>query len=143
MRRLEDQIGKSLLRRTTRSLELTRDGESLMGYAREILALNRDAMRQLSKSSIEGKIRVGISEDFAHPRLFGVLQDFASCYPAVQISVRVDIPGEMIAAMSGACRCRAGKRSRCRERRDARHATGESRLPGAFCVRRCGRVRNM
>lgn len=75
--------------------------------------------------------------------LFGVLQDFASCYPAVQISVRVDIPGEMIAAMSGACRCRAGKRSRCRERRDARHATGESRLPGAFCVRRCGRVRSM
>ncbi|CAH2398935.1 LysR family transcriptional regulator [Mesorhizobium ventifaucium] len=34
LRRLEEQVGKPLLKRTTRSLEMTQDGERLLAYAR-------------------------------------------------------------------------------------------------------------
>src|SRR5579864_8502430 len=47
VRRLEKQTGRELLARTTRSVTLTADGELLLGYARAILALNRDARAQM------------------------------------------------------------------------------------------------
>ena len=42
LRRLEEQVGKPLLKRTTRSFEMTQDGERLLAYARAMLALNRE-----------------------------------------------------------------------------------------------------
>src|SRR5699024_8868890 len=63
LRRLEAQVGKPLLRRTTRAFEVTPDGECLAAYARAILALNRDAMTQLSRSSYQGNVRLGVAED--------------------------------------------------------------------------------
>ncbi|MFC3282182.1 LysR family transcriptional regulator [Litchfieldella rifensis] len=99
LRRLEAQIGKPLLQRTTRSVEVTPDGECLVGYARAILALNRDAMTQLSRSTFQGNIRIGVAEDFSHPRLLRTLQDFMQDNPKIEIGVRVGIPGDMINAM--------------------------------------------
>lgn len=99
LRRLEAQVGKPLLQRTTRSVEVTPDGECLVGYARALLALNRDALTQLSRSSFQGNVRVGIAEDFSHPRLLHTLQDFMHDHPEVDIEVRVGIPGDMIEAM--------------------------------------------
>ncbi|EPC00830.1 hypothetical protein L861_13650 [Litchfieldella anticariensis FP35 = DSM 16096] len=99
LRRLEAQVGKPLLQRTTRSVEVTPDGECLIGYARAILALNRDAMTQLSRSTFQGNIRIGVAEDFSHPRLLRTLQDFMQDNPNIEIGVRVGIPGDMITAM--------------------------------------------
>ncbi len=64
LRRLEEQVGKPLLKRTTRSQQLTPDGERLIAYARTILALNRDAWAQLTRTPFHGRVRIGVSEDF-------------------------------------------------------------------------------
>ena len=50
VRRLEEQVGKPLLTRTTRSQQLTPDGERLLSYARTILELNRDAWAELTRT---------------------------------------------------------------------------------------------
>src|SRR5471032_3571184 len=64
LRRLEEQVGKPLLTRTTRSQQLTADGERLIAYARGILALHRDAWAQLTRTPFQGRVRIGVSEDF-------------------------------------------------------------------------------
>ncbi|MDQ0627353.1 LysR family transcriptional regulator [Paraburkholderia graminis] len=99
VRRLENQIGRELLARTTRSVALTADGELLLGYARAILALNQDAQAQLSRAPSEGEVRVGLSEDLSNVRLMNVMQAFAVRYPRIAFSVRVGIPADLLVAM--------------------------------------------
>lgn len=99
MRRLEAQAGKPLLTRTTRSLKMTPEGERLITYARAILALNRDALAELTRSPFRGRLRIGVSEDFAELRLLRVLQDFAAQYPGLEIEVQVGIPGLLLDLM--------------------------------------------
>ncbi|MFP3497782.1 LysR family transcriptional regulator [Pseudomonas sp. SIMBA_059] len=99
LRRLEEQVGKSLLIRTTRAQQLTPDGARLIAYARGILALNRDAWAELTRSAWEGNLRLGVSEEFAEARLLRELQAAAAEYPGMQISVQVGIPGTLLTLM--------------------------------------------
>ena len=85
LRKLEEQLGKPLLTRTTRRLEITADGQRLLGYARAILALNRDALAELTRAPFQGRIRLGISEDFAHTAFLRTVQAFARQYPGLEI----------------------------------------------------------
>ncbi|MFJ7144303.1 MAG: LysR family transcriptional regulator [Pseudomonas protegens] len=96
LRRLEQQVGKPLLQRTTRSQQLTADGERLMAYARAILALNRDAWTELTRVPFHGRVGIGLSEDFAEPRLLRALLDFAGQFPGIQLDVQVSIPGTLL-----------------------------------------------
>jgi DNA-binding transcriptional LysR family regulator len=99
LRRLEEQVGKPLLKRTTRSQQLTADGERLIAYARTILALNRDAWAQLTRTPFQGRVRIGVSEDFVEARLLRALQDCAAQHPGMQIDVQVNIPGTLLGQM--------------------------------------------
>ncbi|CAI8952563.1 LysR family transcriptional regulator [Pseudomonas serboccidentalis] len=99
LRRLEEQVGKPLLKRTTRSQQLTPDGERLMAYARAILALNRDAWMQLTRTPFQGRVRIGVSEDFVEARLLRALQDCAAQHPGMEIDVQVNIPGTLLSQM--------------------------------------------
>ncbi|KNH30153.1 LysR family transcriptional regulator [Pseudomonas syringae] len=99
LRRLEEQVGKPLLKRTTRSQQLTPDGERLIAYARTILALNRDAWAQLTRTPFHGRVRIGVSEDFVEARLLRSFQDFAAQYPGMEIDVQVGIPGTLLNLM--------------------------------------------
>jgi DNA-binding transcriptional LysR family regulator len=99
LRRLEEQAGKNLLLRTTRSVTLTPDGELLMGYARAILALNQDALAQLSRVSTRGPVRVGLSEDIVSARLMTALHAFATRHAGVTVDVRVGIPAYLLQTM--------------------------------------------
>ncbi|UWF51537.1 LysR substrate-binding domain-containing protein [Pseudomonas sp. N3-W] len=99
VRRLEEQIGKPLLTRTTRSQQLTPDGARLVSYARTILGLNRDAWAELTRTPFHGRLRIGVSEDFVEPRLLRTFQDFAAQYPGMEIDVQVGIPGTLLNLM--------------------------------------------
>ena len=50
VRNLEKELGVKLLNRTTRTMELSRDGKTFYGYARDILKLNREGILALSKA---------------------------------------------------------------------------------------------
>jgi DNA-binding transcriptional LysR family regulator len=99
LRRLEEQIGKPLFNRTTRSLEMTLDGDRLLAYARAMLALNRDALAALAQAPFHGRVRVGLSEDFAQVPILGALQAFGADRPGLQIEVQVGIPGALLSKM--------------------------------------------
>lgn len=91
IRRLEVQVGCSLLQRSTRrSPRPTEEGEILLGYARQILALQEGARRRLSGVNLDGSLRIGMSDDFASGRgLTRVLAGFAALHPAIRLEVEI------------------------------------------------------
>ena len=89
IRRLEEQVGRPLLRRTTRSLTLTEDGNEFLRYAEQILT-SLDALTQrFQPSPVSGVVRVGVPETFLGDRLPPLLCQFARAFPAVRLDVSV------------------------------------------------------
>lgn len=99
MRRLEDQAGQALLRRDSRKLVLTEAGETLLGYARRILALNDEAQHTLRRSPVSGEVRFGASQDFGEAWLPPVLAQFRQSFPSVGMEVRIDGGTRSVAAV--------------------------------------------
>ena len=91
IRRLEDEAGRPLFVRSTRSVQLTSAGEMLLGYARTILCLNEDARLRLSGARHVGRLRVGAAEDLADAWLPEVLRCFGRQYPAVGVELEIGI----------------------------------------------------
>jgi DNA-binding transcriptional LysR family regulator len=89
IRRLEEQVGRPLLHRTTRSLTLTEDGNDFLRYAEQILA-SLDALTQRFRPSpVSGVVRFGVPETFLGERLPLILSQFARKFPAVRLDVSV------------------------------------------------------
>ena len=75
MRRLEELVGRPLLRQEGRSFQLTPDGEMLLSYARDILRLNDQAAAFFSRAKHSGILRVGLPSDYGVAFLQGVITD--------------------------------------------------------------------
>jgi DNA-binding transcriptional LysR family regulator len=91
IQRLENEAGRPLFVRNTRSVRLTSAGETLLGYARTILRLNEDARLRLSGESNAGRLRVGAGEDLAQSWLPEVLRRFSRQYPNVSVELEIGI----------------------------------------------------
>ncbi|NUO76081.1 MAG: LysR family transcriptional regulator [Lysobacter sp.] len=89
IRRLEEQVGRPLLHRTTRSLTLTEDGEDFLRYAEQILDSLDALSRRFLPSPVSGTVRFGVPENFMGERLPTLLCQFARAYPAVRLDVSV------------------------------------------------------
>src|SRR5262250_3232620 len=59
IRRLEDDIGRPLLRRDGKRVAPTEEGERLLSYARRILALAEEARDVVSRPAGVGVVRLG------------------------------------------------------------------------------------
>lgn len=95
IRRLEDIVGKRILERTSRSLQLTPAGATLLDYARRILALNDETVRRIAEPPMSGVIRLGITEYFVPTALPRLLARFAAAYPGVRLEVQMGLSAEL------------------------------------------------
>ncbi|UOF14184.1 LysR family transcriptional regulator [Lysobacter capsici] len=91
IRRLEDQVGRPLLRRTTRRLTLTEDGEDFLRHAGQILQSLDALTRRFQPSPIAGVVRFGVPENFIGDRLPNVLCQFARAFPSIRLDVSVSM----------------------------------------------------
>ena len=89
MRRLEEQVGRPLLHRTTRSLTLTDDGAEFLRHAEQVLASLDTLARRFAPSPVSGIVRFGVPENFLGERLPQLLCRFARAYPSVRLEVGV------------------------------------------------------
>lgn len=96
IKRLEDQIGLRLLERSTSRVELTSSGESMLGYARRILALGEEAVRHLQELEVQGSVRLGVMEDYGTLVLPSLLAAFKGFYPGVQIEMESGLTSRMV-----------------------------------------------
>lgn len=98
VKRLEELVGKRVFERTSRSVALTRDGETLLAYARRMLALNDEAVRRLVAPPIAGRLRLGVADHFVPRNLAPILARFAADFPDVRLEVEVGRSHELRAA---------------------------------------------
>ncbi|PNK60904.1 LysR family transcriptional regulator [Psychrobacter sp. FDAARGOS_221] len=88
MGKLAEQTGKVLFTPVGRSLELTEEGKFLLSYARHIITLHDDAMRQMSMSKqIIRPLRLGCPDDYAGNVLPKVIDLIRRCVPNLPIHV--------------------------------------------------------
>lgn len=91
VQRLEGAIGQKLIERTPRSVKLTSEGETFLGYARRLLDLNDEVVSRVNEPNMHGIVRLGTPEDFATRHLPDVLARFTQAYPAVALEVTCDL----------------------------------------------------
>ncbi|WP_454738111.1 LysR substrate-binding domain-containing protein [Cupriavidus necator] len=87
MARLEVQLGVALFQKVGRSKRLTEPGVRLLDYARQLLALNEEALESLAAPDLRGPLRIGSPYDAAEFLLPPLLARFSALYPHVQIEV--------------------------------------------------------
>ncbi|MEV6397979.1 LysR substrate-binding domain-containing protein [Streptomyces sp. NPDC051907] len=95
VRRLEEATGRQLFTRDTHSVELTEDGEAMLGFARTILEANERASTFFTGTRLRGRLRFGVSEDFVLTRLPEILQSFRREHPEVDLELTVELSGTL------------------------------------------------
>jgi DNA-binding transcriptional LysR family regulator len=96
LKKLEEQAGTPIFRKSGRGLALTEAGETMLAYARRLLDLNDEAAAAVAGVELEGWIRLGLQEDFGESLLPEVLGRFARAHPKVKIEARVVRNTELI-----------------------------------------------
>lgn len=91
IKRLEDLLTVRLLERSTRTLNLTQEGQRVLEVARKMLGLNDELLATADSAKLKGIVRLGTPEDFATAHLARVLADFATAYPDVALEVTCDL----------------------------------------------------
>lgn len=89
LRKLEEQAGTEIFRKSGRGLVLTEAGETMLAYARRLLDLNDEAAVALQSVKLEGWVRIGLQQDFGEVLLPRVLAGFSRAYPKVRIEAKV------------------------------------------------------
>lgn len=85
IKRLETGLGFSVLERSGQGMTPTAEGEQLLHFANQMLALNDEAMGRLTSSEFEGQIRLGVPGDVIYPHIPVILREFSRDYPRVQV----------------------------------------------------------
>jgi DNA-binding transcriptional LysR family regulator len=89
LKKLEDQAGTPLLRKAGRGMALTEAGEVMLGYARRLLELNDEAVSAVRGVQLEGRVRLGLQEDFGESVLPEVLGRFRRAHPRLRVEVQL------------------------------------------------------
>ncbi|MFJ3631262.1 LysR substrate-binding domain-containing protein [Streptomyces sp. NPDC090112] len=95
VRRLEAATGRPLFLRDTHTVELTEDGEALLGFARTILEAHERAAAFFAGTRLRGRLRFGASEDFVLTRLPEILERFRHEHPEVDLELSVELSGTL------------------------------------------------
>lgn len=87
IKKLESAVGCPLLLRGPRQLQLTHEGQLLLGYARRILDLHGEAQAALHGEALSGLVRVGVPDDYASKYMTPALKRFAPRHGGVEIQL--------------------------------------------------------
>lgn len=96
---LEDRVGADLLRRSTRKVALSLEGEEFLPFAREILAQEAAALAALGqgRAEVSGTLRFAAPSTFAEQYIAPVLGKFVDQNPGIHLDLRLtDQPTDLI-----------------------------------------------
>lgn len=97
MKRLEETVGEPLFVRGARGVSLTVKGGQLITNARRIVALLDETVAQLTPPRLDGRVRIGIPEEYGESVISQALHTFSRQHPLVEISVRFGCSAERAA----------------------------------------------
>src|SRR5450631_3362486 len=98
--RLERLVGHALLQRSRgRVVGPTARGAVLLAHARQMVALNEDAVAALRRPAAGERIRVGLPADMLERGLALTLEEIRLRHPATQIALRTDLSARLADAV--------------------------------------------
>jgi len=89
LKKLEEQAGTAIFRKSGRGLALTEAGETMLAFARRLLDLNDEAVSAVKGGDLTGDIRFGVQEDLSEALLPDILGRFARAHPRARIEARL------------------------------------------------------
>lgn len=87
IKKLEERIGQPLFDRSAKETRLTSHGQTLLRYARKIIALNEQAVGAFQQDGFAGEIKLGLPDDYAERLLPRVLAAFHRTHPGIEMTV--------------------------------------------------------
>jgi len=87
IKRLEETIGRDLFVRDGRTVQLSSDGELLLGHARRVLRAHAEALAVFRPSELTGAVTIGAPDEYAVAFLPKILRSFAETHPQVLVNV--------------------------------------------------------
>ena len=87
IKRLENSLGMSVFDRSSQGMSTTTEGEQLLYFANQMLAINDEAIGRLTSPDYEGHIRIGAPCDVIYPHVPTILKEFSRDFPRVQIKL--------------------------------------------------------
>ena len=95
VRRLEDLAGRRLFDRDNQGVALTPAGRSLLIQTAEFLQAHDRIIASFDTSAATGRVRFGVSEEYAHRLLRDALPLFSAEHPGVELEVETGPSGEL------------------------------------------------
>jgi Bacterial regulatory helix-turn-helix protein, lysR family/LysR substrate binding domain len=102
IKRLETQLGTELFKRSTTNVALSAAGEGLVGYARRILMLGDEAVQRLKQHRMEGRVRLGVMDDYGALILPPILKSFSNLYPGIELQMETGLTSGMVGRLGRA-----------------------------------------
>lgn len=97
LRRLEEQLGASLLNRQRGRIQLTQAGQDVLDVARQLLGLNDQLLARFEQHALSGRVRLGIPSEFASKLLPQLLGQYTQSYPNVALEVTSALSKDLLA----------------------------------------------
>ncbi|RPE30977.1 DNA-binding transcriptional LysR family regulator [Acinetobacter sp. BIGb0102] len=94
--RLEQTVGKQLIDRNARPLQLTSAGEYLISYARRILALQQEAQNVLGDPTGTIPIHIGLPEDIMNTDMALALSAFSKQHRSIRLDVTAGLSRDLM-----------------------------------------------
>jgi DNA-binding transcriptional LysR family regulator len=98
IQKLEQTLGRVLVKRNSRNVSLTAEGEQLLVHARVIVKQADEMLARFRLPEVGGEVRFGSPEDFAFTYLPEVLAAFASIHPSVELHVTCQLTAQLVEA---------------------------------------------
>jgi DNA-binding transcriptional LysR family regulator len=95
VKRLEEQLQAELFHRTKANVDLSAAGERLLDYARRILSLNEEAVGRVREQRVEGRVRLGVMDDYGTLLLPPLLASFIANYPLIDVEMETGLTSTM------------------------------------------------
>ena len=95
MSRLEHAVGRILLLRDTKNVQLTPDGDDMARLAHDVIAANDRAINHFDQTVLRGRLRFGVSEDLVLSRLPEILRSFRNAHPLVDFDMTVGLSAKL------------------------------------------------
>lgn len=98
LQQIEKEFGTKIVTRGKKGVEFTSQGEYLVDYAKSMLTKLRKTKEAIQnmEDKVQGKLRLGVSSNFAHFKLPILLKSFLDRYPDVEINVKTGWSSEVI-----------------------------------------------
>lgn len=100
IRNLETELGTRLLNRTTRSMELSADGQTFYYYAKQMLKLNRDSLFALTRADQSEKtVNIVATPYTSRYYLKNKIVEFRRLHPDVSFNITVCYNSEILSKL--------------------------------------------